>query len=82
MKPSIGRTVIVRNHFCGSSDDAPATITRVLDDGNLNLQVLPDCWAPTIKINVPLFDDEVAAAVHLAQYPGHTPIVAFWPARG
>lgn len=78
--PSLGRTVIVRNHGLGTGD-APAVITRIWGPKCVNLQVLPDCNAPTCKTSVPLFQTEDEAADYLAGMVGHTPIVAFWPTR-
>lgn len=79
--PSIGRTVIVRNHGLGIGD-APAIVTRVWGPKCVNLQVLPDGNSPACKSSVPLFQSEQEAAEHLANMVGHTPTVAFWPARG
>lgn len=81
MKPSIGRIVIVRNHFCGSGD-APAIVTRVWHEASINVQVLPDCGPPTCKTSVPLYGSRDEAEAYLASMqPGHNPIVAFWPDR-
>lgn len=80
MIPSIGRTVIVRNHgFAGV--DAPAVVTRVWSPTCVNLQVLPDCAPPVCKTSVPFYASREAAEVYLAQMVGHAPVVAFWPDR-
>jgi hypothetical protein len=79
--PSMGRTVIVRNHGLGIGD-APDIVTRVHGPRCVNVQVLPDDGAVTFKKAVPLYETEQEAAAYLHGMPGHTPIVAFWPARG
>lgn len=88
MKPSIGRIVIVRNHGLGSVD-AAAIVTRVWGqrdpaDGEpscVNVQVLPDCNAPTCKTSVPLYETREQAEQWLELMVGHTPTVAWWPER-
>jgi len=84
MRPSIGRTVIVKGPLVASNgtDRAPAIITRAWGDQDtqlgpvaINLQAFPDAGTPVSLTSVLLFESE-AAAGDPGQYA-----VAFWPAR-
>lgn len=88
MKPTIGRTVIVRGspaEFNGATE-APAIITRVWSkrdtrDGPVlvNLTVFADLVDPLMVASVHLFDSADEAAIYRGANPGST--VAFWPER-
>jgi len=82
MTPSIGRIVHVVGNQASSNgaDVAPAIITRVLDDGLLNLTVFPDYGAPVPATSVKLVEDEAAARA-LSEGKGYTITAAFWPPR-
>lgn len=84
--PSLGRSVHVLNAMPNRTAPEAAVITRVWSShtsliGMVNLTVLPDCEMPVCKTSVPLFVNEEAAISHLAGFPGHHPIVAYWPAQ-
>lgn len=83
MKPSLGRTVIVKGLQSNGSDEHPAVITRVWSDKDtadapvlVNLTVFPDCGDPKVRGSVKLFDSREAVVV---DYPNE--VVAFWPDR-
>ncbi len=89
MKPSIGRTVIVKNFSSNGTGEQPAVITRVWSgdmdpaDGKpcgINVMVLPDCGTPQARSSLMLFESRAAyeAANVLSPLPGP---VCFWPDR-
>lgn len=84
MRPSIGRTVIVKGPAVASNgvDRAPAIITRVWGDQDtqagpiaVNLQAFPDAGTPRVLTSVMLFETEEAVDAQV------TYAVAFWPAK-
>lgn len=84
MRPSIGRTVIVKGPAVASngSDRAPAIITRLWSEQDtaagpiaINLQAFPDAGTPVALTSVLLFETEAAAG------DAETYAVAFWPAK-
>lgn len=91
MKPTIGRTVIVRNLHGAASSDEAGMVTRVhgsIDpaDGQyamVNVSVLADgCSTVICKSSVPLFETRALADAYLRVVtPGHAPTVAHWPDR-
>lgn len=55
MQPRVGYPVLLRGHCVDENErqyDAAAVITRVNDDGTLNLTVFPDRGAPFPRTNV------------------------------
>lgn len=84
MKPSIGRTIIVRSNAARSNGTniAPAVITRVhCSDGRgavlVNTTAFPDCAVPVVVSSVPLFATQ-ADADHAVGPDG---CAAWWPPR-
>lgn len=87
MKPSIGRTVIVKGIQSNGVDEHPAVINRVWDGGDtaegfrcVNVMVFPDGGTPTCRTSVPLCDDR-EKALAIVPSPNDTNAVAFWPER-
>jgi hypothetical protein len=81
-KPTIGRIV----HVLWREKVCPALVTRVFDDGRVNLRALPDESNETpALVSVPLHEDEATAraihAVHRSTSAGTAPH-AFWPSHG
>jgi len=83
MKPSIGRTVIVRAAIAQSNGAqvAPAVITRVHDaddtGGLVNTTAFPDCAPPVAVTSIHVYPSQEAA--DRAVGPGG--YAAWWPER-
>ncbi|MES2347044.1 MAG: hypothetical protein V4641_05675 [Pseudomonadota bacterium] len=84
MKPTIGRTIIVKGGPAAKNgtDRAPAVITRVWNDTDtrngpamVNATMFCDLSTPQVVGSMPLFDDEAQADA------ANTAPVAFWPER-
>lgn len=79
--PSVGRWVTARN-VVTPGDVCAALITRVHGPECVNLSIFPDGHTQQVcKTSVRLFDDAATADAYLSQLPGHTPLLAHWPAR-
>lgn len=78
MKPSVGRIVLtpVNPTTNNGADVAPAIITRVWSDTNVNLRVLHDSENVSWKTSVKLCGSEEEA--RNPDMYGHT---AYWPPR-
>ena len=85
MRPSIGRTVIVRSAAVESNGMkiAAAVITRVWRDSDtrnepafVNTMAFPDFGQPTVVGSVDLYDTEVEATAAKGDGPA-----AWWPER-
>jgi hypothetical protein len=68
MKPSIGRTVIVKGAIVSNGiDEHPAVINRTwggVDPGAaVNVMIFPDCGQPTCRTSIPFFPDRGGAEV-------------------
>ena len=84
---ALGRSVLVLNSLPLRMEPEPAVVTRVwsypgAEVGMCNLTVFPDQHEPVCKTSVPVFASALHAARHLKDYPGHAPIVAYFPERG
>lgn len=84
---ALGRTLLVLNSLPHRLEPEAAVVTRVwsapgAEVGMCNLTVFPDQHEPLCKTSVPVFADALAAAQHLKGFPGHSPIVAYFPGRG
>ena len=83
---ALGRVLHVLNAVPLRKEPEAAVVTRVWSShtaevGVVNLTVLPDAAEPVCKTSVPVFAGPLEAAKHLAGFPGHSPIVAYWPER-
>ena len=84
---ALGQMLHVLNAVAFRKEPEVAVVTRVWSShgaevGMVNLTVLPDAAEPVCKTSVPVFAGPQEAAKHLAGFPGHNPIVAYWPALG
>jgi hypothetical protein len=71
-KPAKGRIVFVPTdvHSNNGDDYAPAMITRVFDDGKINVRVFTDSTnPPEHRTSVTLHDEEPADRGHVAWWP-------------
>lgn len=79
-KPTVGRTVLVMGGAAVSNgtDVAPGVITRVWNEGLVNVTISPDgSNQPRSATSVTLVHDETAARERAGE---HTTVpVAFWP---
>jgi hypothetical protein len=80
MKPSIGRTVIVKGFVSNGSDEHPAIVNRAWSESRINVTLFPDCHAPVSLTSVLFVNDREAADKYLMDQ-SHESAVAFWPER-
>lgn len=79
--PSIGRWVTARN-VMAPGDQCAALITRVHGPECVNLSIFPDGHAQQVcKTSVRLLAGPYEADAFLKSVPGHTPLLAHWPAK-
>jgi hypothetical protein len=79
-KPTVARTVLIVGGVAVSNgtDVAPAVITRVWNDGLLNVTAFPDgSNQPRTVTSVTLVHDEAAARKRFEEHPSVP--TAFWP---
>lgn len=80
-KPALGRIVhvIVEPHTNNGADVAPAAITRVWEDGTVNLHVMLDGPHAAWFSSVPLVNDRPTPETEGHPYRVDNPTVAWWP---
>lgn len=89
MKPTIGRTILVKGIASNGSNIHPAIVTRVWSDADprdlsqtvlVNATVFPDSAPPVSRGSIRMLETEAEAeAVTAGASSGQ--IVAFWPPR-